>query len=188
MSWIVFAIGAWLMLGLEQGLKGSLQFGPREVVPSFVAVYAVFLACSAPARAAQWGCLLLGVMMDLSSPMARPDAQPITLLGPNALGALLMCQLVLALRGLMFRRNPLSIAFLSLIGFATWQILATALLTIRSLLLHDPAAWSPAGQLAARLGSSLYTGVVAIPLSLLLILALPAFGFQHVPHRFAQRR
>lgn len=187
MSWIVFAVGAWLMLGLEQGLKGSLQFGPRDVAPSFLAVYAVFLACSAPARAAQWGCLIIGVLMDLSSPMPRLDSGELTVLGPNALGALLMCQLVLALRGLMFRRNPLSIAFLSLIGFATWQVLVTAAFTIRSLA-GDPIHWSPAAQLVSRLGSSLYTGVVAIPVSLVLVALLPMFAFQNIPHRFSQRR
>lgn len=187
MSWVVFSLVAWVMLGLEQGLRGSLELGRTGIAPSFVAVYAVFIACSAPGRAAQWGCLVLGLLVDLSSPWPRTDMGAFTVAGPNAMGALLMCQLVLALRGLMFRRNPLTIAFLACVGFATWQAVVTAVFTIRSFA-GDPIVWSPARQLGTRLAASLYTGVLGIPLALALLLLVPLFAFQFVPHRMAQRR
>jgi hypothetical protein len=186
-SWVVFTLGAWIMLGLEQGLRGALQIPQTSVAPSFLGVYAVFIACSAPPRAAQWGCLVLGLLMDLTSPFPPTEAELFTVAGPNALGALLMCQLVLAVRGLMFRRNPLTLAFLSCVGFATWQAVVTAIFTVRSFA-FDGFQWSPASQLGARLGSSLYTGVIAVPVALVLILLMPLFGFQFVPHRFAQKR
>jgi hypothetical protein len=175
------------MLGLEQGLRGSLELGRTGIAPSFAAVYAVFVACSAPPRAAQWACLIVGLVVDLTSPWPRTDMGTFTVAGPNALGALLMCQLVLALRGLMFRRNPLTIAFLSCVGFATWQAVVTSVFTIRSFA-GDPIVWRPAGAIGTRLASSIYTGVLAIPLSLLLLLLLPLFSFQFVPHRMTQRR
>ncbi|VAX38614.1 hypothetical protein MNBD_PLANCTO03-1010 [hydrothermal vent metagenome] len=188
MNWVVFALGAWLMLGFEQGLKSSLSLGTTAVAPSFLAVYAVFLACSAPPRAAQWGCLILGALMDLTSPLARIDGgADFTMLGPNALGALLMCQLVLALRGLMFRKNPLTIAFLSFVGFALWQVVVTAIFSLRHIG-GDPTAWAPNAELGTRLGSSLYTGILALPLSLVLIVLMPMFAFQYIPYRISHRR
>jgi len=186
-SWIVFSLGAWIMLGLEQGLRGSLELGTSGISPSFLAVYAVFIACSAPGRPAQWACLLTGLLVDLTSPLPRTDMGTFTVAGPNALGALLMCQLVLALRGLMFRRNPLTLAFLSCVGFATWQAVVTAVYTIRALA-GDPIDWSPASALGVRLASSLYTGVLAIPVALALLLLMPLFVFQFVPHRVSHRR
>lgn len=188
MSWLVFTIGAWLMLGAEVGLKGSLHLGGTTIAPSFLAIYGVFVACYAPPRAAQWGCLIVGLLMDLSSPIARVDGGAnFTVLGPNALGALLMCQLVLSLRGLMFRRNPLSVAFLSCVGFALWQLVYAAVFSLRHLTV-DATAWDPSGELWARLGSAVYTGLAAIPVSLALILLMPVFAFQYVPYRFSQRR
>ncbi|HZW10278.1 MAG TPA: hypothetical protein VFF69_10285 [Phycisphaerales bacterium] len=187
MSWVVFSLGAWIMLGLEQGLRGALQIPQTSVAPSFLGVYSVFIACSAPPRAAQWGCLALGLLMDLSSPFAPLDSALFTVAGPNALGALLMCQFVLAVRGLMFRRNPLTLAFLSCVGFAVWQAVVTAVFTVRGFA-YQSIEWSPAGQLGSRLASSLYTGIVAIPVALLLILLMPLFAFQFVPYRFAQKR
>lgn len=188
MSWVVFIVGAWLMLGLELGLKDSLSLGSAGVAPSFLAIYAVFVACSAPPRAAQWSCLILGALMDLTSPFARVDAgSSFVVLGPNALGAILMCQLVLAVRGLMFRRNPLTIAFLSCVGFALWQLLMTAIVSIRHITM-DATAWEPSRELWSRLAAALYTGVAALPVSLVLIIVMPVFAFQHTAHRFAQKR
>ncbi len=188
MSWVVFAIGAWVMLGAEMGLKGSLHLGATSIAPSFLAIYGVFIACYAPPRAAQWGCLTLGLLIDLTSPLTRADGgASFTVIGPNALGALLMCQLVLALRGLMFRRNPLSLAFLSCVGFALWQVVYTAIFSLRHMTV-DSTAWNPSAELWTRLGSSVYTGVLAILVSLVLILAMPLFGFQYVPYRFSQKR
>lgn len=187
MNWVVFLIGGWIMLGLELGLKSALELGDTSIAPSFLAIYAVFLACSAPARTAQWACLVIGLFVDLSSPIARSDTGLYTVIGPHALGALLMCQLVLALRGLMFRRNPLTLAFLSFVGYLTWQVLVTAIFTVRHLT-GDPTLWSASGELLGRAGASLYTGIWALPVSLVLILLMPLFGFQHLPHRFHQRR
>jgi cell shape-determining protein MreD len=188
MSWVVFAVGAWILLGFELGLKGSLHLGGTQIAPSFLAVYAVFIACSAPPRAAQWGCLILGALMDLTSPISPVGGGSVfTTLGPNALGSLLMCQLVLALRGLMFRRNPLTLAFLSAVGFALWQVVVTAVFTVRHMT-GDPTAWTAGHELASRLGSAVYTGVVALPVSLALTIVMPAFAFQYIPYRFNHKR
>lgn len=188
MNWLVFAFVTWIMLGLELGLKSSLQLGDSSIAPSFLAIYAVFVATAAPPRSSQWACLILGALIDLTGPVPRMDAaSSFTVLGPNALGAFLMCQLVLSVRGLLFRRNPLTIAVLAAVGFAIWQVVVTAVFTIRSFT-GDPTAWSPASELGARLGASLYTGLLALPLALILLMIAPLFAFQFVPSRYAGRR
>lgn len=188
MNWLVFALVTWIMLGLEIGLKSSLRLGDSSIAPSFVAILAVFVATAAPPRTAQWACLLIGALVDLTSPIPRADAaSSFTVLGPNALGALLMCQLVLAVRGLLFRRNPLTVAVLAATGFAVWQVVVTAVFTVRDLT-GDPVVWVPAGQLGSRMASSLYTGLLALPLSLLLLAVAPLFSFQFVASRYPGRR
>lgn len=188
MNWLVFAFVTWIMLGLELGLKSSLRLGDSSIVPSFLAIYAVFIATAAPPRSSQWACLILGALMDLTAPVLRFDAaSSFTVLGPNALGSLLMCQLVLSVRGLLFRRNPLTIAVLAAVGFAVWQVVVTAVFTVRSFT-GDPTVWSPAGELGSRLASSLYTGLLALPLGLLLLIFAPLFAFQFVPSRYPGRR
>lgn len=188
MNWIVFAFVTWIMLGLELGLKSSLRLGDSSIAPSFLAVYAVFVASAAPPRSSQWACLILGALLDLTAPVPRIDAaSSFTVVGPNALGALLMCQLIIAVRGLLFRRNPLTIAILAAVGFAVWQVIVTAVFTVRSFA-GDPTAWAPAGELGARMASSLYTGLLALPLSLILLGLTPLFAFQHAPSRYVGRR
>ena len=188
MSWVVFTVGAWIMLGCELGLKDSLGLGSSGIAPSFLAIYAVYIACSAPPRAAQWACLILGALADLTTPQAHlATGSNFFCLGPNALGALLACQFVLAVRGLMFRRNPLTLGFLACVGFGLWQIVATAIFSVRHVTMHA-TDWSPSHELWVRIASALYTGVAAVPVSLLLILLMPLFAFQYTPHRFSQKR
>lgn len=186
MNWVFFSLIAWIMLGFEQGLKSIFELGDTGIAPSFLAIYAVFIASSAPPRSAQWASLVLGAMVDLSSPIASTDANLFTVLGPNALGALLACQLVLALRGLMFRKNPLSLAFLTFVGSLTWQVVVTAIMTIRNFA-GDPTLFVPSHELVTRIAASLYTGVMALPVSIALIIMIPLFAFQYVPYRFSTR-
>jgi hypothetical protein len=52
LNWVVFAMLAWLALGLERGLKPMLmlQGGSLTLAPSFVMTLAVFVSMIAPAR------------------------------------------------------------------------------------------------------------------------------------------
>lgn len=179
MNWLVFAIAAWLTLGMELGLKDVLQLGPTGVAPSFAIPLAVFIALAAPARQALWACLLLGVGMDLT---ARVVAVPGVVVGPQALGFLLMGQLVLAARGLMIRRNPLSLVLLSVLGAMVASIVAVAIYTLRGMV-YGPEPFPAGEQLLVRILAALYTGVTAFVMSLVLLPTAGVFGFPHEGHR-----
>lgn len=187
MNWIAFGFIAWLMLGLELGLTGLLEIGTPRIAPSFVMAFAVFVATFAPPRVAQWGCLILGLLVDLTFPVELTGGRQATLAGPYALGYLLACQLVLTMRGVMIRRNPLAVGALAIMAAAVAQIFVVAVYTVRQQL-GDPITWHPTAEMLRRVAGSLYTGGFAVLLALVLFPLGPALGFQATQaRRFARR-
>ena len=69
MRWGVFAIFALVGIALDVGFLDVLRIESLwDVRPSFCAVLAVFVALSAPRLTALWGCLAMGLLLDLSTP------------------------------------------------------------------------------------------------------------------------
>ena len=178
MSLPVFAICAWLFLGLEIGLRDALELGQSGVTPSFIIVLLAFVASHAPKAAALWAGLTLGVLLDLT--FDAPDAAgqgAVAVLGPHTLGCVAAAYTIVVMRGSMMRRNPLTLALLALVAMAMLAIVSTTLLEIRSL-------WDPsievraAGELWIGGLRALYSAALALPVGGLLALMTPLFGFQ----------
>ncbi len=182
MNWIVFVLASWFAMGLELGLRDALRVGP--VAPSFVIPFAAYIALSTPARAGVWACLFLGILLDLTWGVPRQGIGPATILGPYALGLLLAGQLVQALRGFVIRKNPLTLVFLSACASLVCHTIVTAFMTAHALF-GDPIVWRASEELLQRAIGSIWTAVLALPLSLLLRPLEPLFGFQ--PVRAARR-
>ncbi|MFG0315366.1 MAG: hypothetical protein ACF8LL_14420, partial [Phycisphaerales bacterium] len=85
MNWIVFILIAWLCFGLELALLPVFDAGSGGVHPSMVVPLLVFIAMNAPRKPTLWCAILLGVVMDLLSPIAAVDGGTITIIGPHAL-------------------------------------------------------------------------------------------------------
>ncbi len=193
MNWLPFAVAAWLLFGLELGVADLVaqRFGTVTLQPGFVLPLAVFVALGAPQVQAVWACLLLGLVMDLTRPVFTAASTELVVLGPHALGYLVAAQLVLALRSVVIRRNPLTMGVLTVLASIVASLVVVAAFTIRSLF-GDAVVWSPGTELAGRLGSSFYTGAVAVLLGWALIRLSPAFGFnlghRHIPSRAYERR
>lgn len=173
---LLVAVLGWLCLGLETGLRGALALpvGTHSASPSFVIPLAVYIAVCAAPRHAMWACLGLGVMLDLLAPHAT-KGEPMTIIGPYALGLMLAGQFVLAVRGLVIRRNPLTVLALSIPAAAIVQIVVVAIITARHIA-GDPTVWDATGQLAARMLSALMTGVSGLVMGLVLMPLAPALG------------
>ncbi|MCC6678326.1 MAG: hypothetical protein IT436_14400 [Phycisphaerales bacterium] len=183
MNWLTFAVVAWVCFGLELGLKGGLRIGP-SIAPSFVMSYAVFLALLAPHRTALWACLMLGLLCDLTAKIGLAGLdRSVTLVGPYTFGYLLAGQLVVTMRAMMIRKNPLTMAVLAVIASAIAGVVVVAIYSLRSMLIGDPLAIQPTAELLHRLASALYTGLLALIMSLVLIPMAPAFGLQPVQGR-----
>jgi hypothetical protein len=188
MNWVVFGLLAWVFLGLEKGLRDALTLGTTGVAPSFVFILLALVAMLAPRGAVFWAAIALGLGMDLIFEIPRQNSGAgVYIPGPHALAYAVACQLILALRPLMIRRNPLTMGFLALAGSLVAGITLVALLTIRAKL-GAPIVWDGKHQLLAALGSAVYTGVLGTGLALLLfpmtgLLGLPSmtqrrFGFR----------
>ncbi|CAG1005390.1 hypothetical protein PHYC_03226 [Phycisphaerales bacterium] len=168
MNRIGLALLAWLFLGLETGLRGTLRLWSPEVSPGFVFVLIVFIAMCGPGRAVAWWALAGGLLIDLTTPLALKTAGPAAVIvGPHAIAYLVGAQLVLAMRGVMIRRNPLTLGFLSLGAGLVAHAVLVAIFWIRAR--FDPIEFHATSELVDRLAGAAYTGVVAIALAFVLL-------------------
>ncbi len=164
MSKVAFALLAWLFLGLETGLKPALRLGNSEIAPSFVFILLVYLAMCATPRAASWSAVVLGLLMDLTNLIGvTSGGPPGTVLGPHVLAYIVAAQLVLAMRGIMIRRNPLTLGFLAFTGGLVAQTVLVTVFWIRSL--FDPVVLDSSADLLSRLASAGYTGLFGVALA-----------------------
>jgi cell shape-determining protein MreD len=184
-NWLAYIVLLWIFLGLEKGLRDALALGSSGVAPSFVFIIVTMVAIYASPLVATWAALVAGFCIDLLFEYQMKDGGPsITLLGPNSLAYVLSVQLILALRGLMFRRNPLSLAFLSGVGSATAFCIAAGLLSIRVLFGTPIANWSAGAEMVKGLGSAAYTAGIALTLAIPL---MPVAGWIGLPVQQAGR-
>ena len=186
MNWFFFILIGWVCFALELALLPVLDAGSRGVHPSMVVPLLVFIAMNAPKKPTLWAAIMLGVVLDLLSPVPAVDGGTITIIGPNALGFLLGVHFVMAVRGMLIRRNPLTMIVMSVVVMLIAQIIVVAIFTARGVG-TDSLIWDAGDQLRQRLFSSLYTGISALLLSFVFFAIGPLFGFATtVPTRFAR--
>ncbi|GEM_PF-1021357 len=178
MNWIVFGIAAWLVLGVQWGFAGALKLGSTDIVPYFPVILVVWVGLWAKASHAMAAALVVGALWDIKAHVTTISGEPVVVLGPQALGCLLGVYLVLTLRGVMLRKNFLTIVMLSGVAALLCQLVATVLLTTRGAI--DPAVYfgPPLGEFGGRAASSLYTGAAAALVGPALEALKPLFGFQ----------
>lgn len=189
MNWLAFGLLSWVLLGFETGFRDALALGDaHRAAPSFIFPLAAYIAIAAPASAARWAALLLGLLTDLLVSMEMGDGGgTLTLLGPHALGYLLAAQLIVIIRALLFPRNPLSLGFVAFAGYLVAQIVVVSLYTLRHS--YEPQmGWEATAELLARFWASLYTGGVAVLLGMIFIPLSGVLGLQvGSPRRFGRR-
>ncbi len=187
MNWLAFGLITWIVVGLELGLERSitLRFSTVVCEPGFILPLAVFAAGAAPPAAALWSALVLGLIVDLTSPLPTQPGGIITVVGPHALGFLLTAQLVLALRGVVIRRNPLTVGVLAGVGTFVTAIVVAAVFTARSLF-GDEIPFSATERLLGGLGSAVYTAITGTLLAFVLNPASTLLGFQSTRRGFGR--
>lgn len=186
MSRVAAVLACWIVLGLELGLRHvfAIEFGSPGVTisPSFIAPLLVFFCLHATPHSAVWACLLVGVVMDLlwwPGASAGPSG---AVLGFYAIGFTIASSAIVRLRGVVIRKNPLTMIVLS-VGFVmiaqTW---ITLMLGLRST--YDPIEWNIGSQFVGRIGSAGLTGATALALWLVLTPLMPLFRFHQPLSRF----
>ncbi len=177
MNRVVFALVAWIFIGLEGGLRDALQVGQLNIAPSFVLVLATMVALWASPSAAMGAAVVLGLALDMlyQVPHAHGTGD-VVVLGPHALGFMLGAFLVLNLRAIAFRKNTLTLAVLCVLSGVCGALVVTAALSLRAL--YDPIEIGrPIAELGQRFASACATFVLALPVGFVLTRARRVFGF-----------
>lgn len=184
MRWAVFGVAALLAIAADTSLLRVLAIG--NVHPQVVPIVAVFVLLSAPRLTGLWAALALGVLQDLCTPLADTAGGVHHLLGPHALGALFAANVVLPLRSMVIRRNPLTLGVLAAIYGVAVALVVVALLVVRSWygepLVTFDGQTAPKELLRTGL-QALYTAALAVPLGWLLNRSAGIWGFQQTPQR-----
>jgi len=167
-STAAFIITAWVCIGLELGLKDAIALGPNSIAPSFVYCLLTFLAMFSGAPRPTWIAVALGLLMDLTARVPLQDGLgTATLIGPHVLAYVLSVQLITSLRGVVIKRNPLTVGFLAMLGSLVAQVMLVAIYSFR-LWWGDAimaGGGSPSGELVARITSAPYTGLLGVALA-----------------------
>jgi hypothetical protein len=108
-------------------------------------------------------------------------------IGPGAIGMVLGAQFVLLVRGMVIRRNPLTLVVLSVSAGIIAAICTVAIITVRQWIWADPIEWAPRHELVQRLFSALVTGGSALAMSFVLLPLTPLLGL-HQSHAHIRTR
>jgi hypothetical protein len=181
MNGAAFVIAAWIFMGLELGLKDALSLGSVHVAPSFMFCLLTFIAMFSSHPKPTWCAIGLGVLMDLTFRVPLRDGiGTVTLIGPYSIAYVVGVQLITAMRGLVIKRNPLTVGFLAFTGSIVTQVVLVGVLSLR-MWWGDPIfgpSNPPSAELLARLGSAAYTGLLGCAISLVMFPIAPWMGLQ----------
>lgn len=160
MNRFAFMFLAWVTMGLELGMREPLRLkmGSLFLAPSFALIVMVVISLGTPPGQAAWACFLLGLLVDMTWSPVREAGWDVVV-GPHAIGFVLGGQAVLAVRSQVVRRNPVTLAFLTLVAGAVAHVMVCAMLTVRSF--YDPMEWDVVGELLARFGTVAYSAIAA---------------------------
>jgi len=141
MRWLPYFILAYIMLGLQSGLRGYVELA-GGAWPNLVLLAAIWIAINAPRDAALLGCFGLGLIQDLTTDRA---------LGLFAFSYGLVAMFTVSTQQVVYRGHPLTHFSLAFFG----SLLTSIILMIYSLVKHTGE--SP----MVLFYSSLYTAILA---------------------------
>jgi rod shape-determining protein MreD len=187
--WPVFALFAYLFLVLEVSLRNVLMLGP--IGPSFVIVLVVFISLFAPRFTALWACWVLGMLVDLCTPLMHGADRVGPLLGAHALGYVFGGYVILQIRAMLFRRRAVTMAVMTVICFVAASLVVVFLYAIHGFYPGEAPAWAemrPVRELLLRLGVAGYSGLLALLIGPMLMWSAPLWAFRAGPQPYAGRR
>ena len=174
----VFVVALFFCVSLDSGLMPVISIG--DFSPSTTATLVVFVALFAPRSTALWAGLAAGLLLDLSSPVAAAGDQALVVPGPYAIGFVFGTQLVLLLRSMVFRRNPIAVGLLTTPFLVAVSLAWMAIWLVRGLDPDSILPWSGGHaltQLLSRLIWAIMSGVVGIATGWLLLFSWPIWRF-----------
>lgn len=168
-------------LAFDSSFAGILTLrSVGSITPLAMPCLVIFIALFAPETIALLVALILGALVDLSPGYGELGGGA-HLIGPHALGYLVTTILVLKIRNVVFRRRVFTIAVLTVAAVLVTGATEALVLLIRGIL-----PWTPAlegggfSDFIKLLGTSIYTGILAVPLGWCLLATIGVWRF-HSP-------
>lgn len=183
MRFALFLIVLAVALAADASLMPALELG--GAVPSAVAALVTFVVLLASRDAAWLAAVVAGVAVDLTAPLTF-DGGVFVVVGPWALGFAFGTQLLLTIRGMLVRRNPLAIAAATFVLLMSATLVWCAVWSLRAWLPESLPPWGGESVLRAFAEKSrwaLWSAVVALPVGWLLLRTVRAWGFPGVAGR-----
>ncbi len=181
MKWIVAIPILFVALVLDVSFMPIFDLG--GITPRLVVIVVAFAAMHVDGSIVRWFALLTGFLMDLSEPSLSGPRAPLYLIGPSTLGMLFGVEVLLSIRGMLIRKNPLSVGFVSLLLSLTNGLFWTAWWALRSWYPDSPPPWGDGSALRAfgmQFLASISTGICGIPVGFFLLRFSGAWGFPSV--------
>jgi hypothetical protein len=180
MRWPVFIFFAYVTLCLDVGLRRlfELPTGTGPVTPDLMLILVVFIAAWSQTLTACSAGLILGLLLDLQSPMLGVDGKTTAVLvGPHALGFLLAAYATLQVRAMFYRSSIFSIAGMVLFAGTLCYLLSIALLTFRGVISHPLPGYLAADELYLAFLKLIYTMILSVPFGYVLGKTMPIWNF-----------
>ena len=182
MRYIVLIIATVLALALDSGFSGLFTLKSiGNVTPMAMPCVMVFVALFAPEFTALMTVLILGMLVDLSPGYGSLENGSY-LIGPRALGYFITGLFILKFRNVVFRRRILTI-----VVFAMGCVLITGAVEALVLIIRGFMPWTTPitsggfGAFLKLIGTSIYTGIFAVPIGWCLLSTIGVWRF-HSPN------
>jgi cell shape-determining protein MreD len=142
-------------------------------------ILCTFVALWAPVTTCLWAALILGFLTDCLTRLPAHDGSGmLTLLGPNALGFCLAAYTVTQIRPVLRKDSIWTIPVSVLLGGLLAALLTVMLITGRGVYTDPIPGWHGLTQLMTRVGSLVYTCIVALPVAWALSRSLGLWSFE----------
>ncbi|MCE9619110.1 MAG: hypothetical protein K8R92_04305 [Planctomycetes bacterium] len=181
----MFILAVAIALPMDAAFMPVFSIGGAS--PSLAGILAAFVSLNALRRSAWWGCFLLGLLVDLSSPQLV-GGELLFLPGPNTLGFALGSGAVTVLRGLLLRRSMLTVAAMTFALLFAASLVWVFLWSMRGLWPDAavPFAGSAMQELGKRAGWCCASAVMGLPVGWALNRTYGWWGFPGVgPRRYS---
>ncbi len=172
----MFILAVAIVLPIDAAFMPVFSIG--GTVPSLAGVLAAFVSLNASRRNAWWGCFVIGLLIDFSSPQLVAGAL-LFLPGPNTLGFSVGSASVTVFRAVLLRRSMLTVSAMTFVLLLGVSLVWVFIWSMRGIVTDGvvPFAGSATQELGIRVVWCLSSAMIGLPVGWLLNRTYSWWGF-----------